>query len=81
MSDSPETPQTVAHQVPLSMGFPGQEYCSGSLFSSPGDPPHPGIEPVSPALQENSLPLSHYGSPIQRAYIHIRTYVCTYLHT
>ena len=33
---------------------------------SPGDLPDPGIEPVSPespALQVDSLPLSHRGSP------------------
>ena len=44
---------TVTHQVPLSMGFSRQEYWRGLLFSSPGDPPYPGIEPgslASPAL-------------------------------
>ena len=35
---------------PLSMGFPMSEYWSGLLFPPPGDLPHPGIEPVSPAL-------------------------------
>ena len=29
----------------------------------PGDLPDPGIEPGSPALQADSLPLSHQGSP------------------
>ena len=29
---------------------------------SPGDPPDPGIESMSPALQVDSLPLSHQGS-------------------
>ena len=29
----------------------------------PGDLPDPGIEPVAPALQVDSLPLSHQGSP------------------
>ena len=29
------------------------------VFPSPGDLPDPGIEPRSPALQANSLPLSH----------------------
>ena len=48
------TPWTVAHQAPLSMGFSRQEYWSG--FPSPGDLPDPGIEPRSPALQEDSLP-------------------------
>ena len=38
---------TVAHQVPLSMGFCWQEYCSGLPFSSPGDLPDLGIKPAS----------------------------------
>ena len=33
------------HQVPLSVGFPRQEYWSELLFSSPGDLPGPGMEP------------------------------------
>ena len=37
----------IARQAPLSMGFPRQEYWSGLPFSSPGDLPDPGIEPVS----------------------------------
>ena len=32
------------------MGFPKQEYWIGLPFPSPGDPPDPGIEPVSSAL-------------------------------
>ena len=32
---------TVAHQTPLSMGFPRQEYCSGLPFPSPGHLPTP----------------------------------------
>ena len=46
------TPWTVTHQVPLSMGFPGQGlgyHWSGLPFPPPGDLPHPGIKPVSPA--------------------------------
>ena len=31
-----ETPWTIIHQPPLSMGFPGQEYWSGLPFPSPG---------------------------------------------
>ena len=49
MSDS-VTPWTVAHQAPLSVGFPRQEYWSGLPFPS-GDLPAPGIEPGSFALQ------------------------------
>ena len=48
------TPWTVAHQAPLSMGFPKQEQWSGLPFPSPGDLPNPGIQPRSPALQVDS---------------------------
>ena len=41
---------TVAHQTPLSMGFPRQEYGSGLPFPPPGNLPDPRIEPGSPAL-------------------------------
>ena len=40
---------------------------NGLPFHSPGDLPDPGIEPtspVSPALQADSLPLSHLGSSL-----------------
>ena len=50
------TQWTAARQAPLSMGFPRQEYWSGLPFPSPGDPPDPGIEPRSLALQMSSLP-------------------------
>ena len=36
------------HQAPPSMGFSRQEYWSGLPFLSPGNLPHPGIEPRSP---------------------------------
>ena len=57
------TPWTVAHQAPLSKGFSRQEHWSGLPFPPPGDLPDPGIEPESPALQVDSLLLSHQGSP------------------
>ena len=56
MVDSFATPWSVAHQAPLSMGFPRQEYWSGVLFPAPGDLSNPGIQPTSPALQADSLP-------------------------
>ena len=62
MPDS-ATSWTVVHQAPLSIGFPRQEYWSGLLFPSRGELPDPGIEPVSPTLQADSLPLSNQGSP------------------
>ena len=49
------------------MEFSRQEYWSGLPCPSPGDLPNPGIEPLSseaPALQVDSLPLSHWGSPV-----------------
>ena len=49
------TPWTVAYQASPSMGFSKQEYWSGLPFSSPGDLPNPGIEPVSPALRADAL--------------------------
>ena len=44
------------------MGLTSQEYFSGLPFPSPGDLLDPEIEPVSPALQADSLPLSHLES-------------------
>ena len=44
------TAWTVAHQTPMSMGFPRQEYWSGLIFLSPGDLPNPEMELTSPAL-------------------------------
>ena len=57
---------TVACQGPLSIGFSKQEYWSGLPRPPPGDLPDPGVEPastVAPALQVDSLLLSHLGRP------------------
>ena len=48
---------TVVFQAPLSMGFSMQEYWIGLLLPTPGDLPNLGIEPASPALQADSLPI------------------------
>ena len=50
MSDASATPWTVAHQVPLSVGFPRQEYWNGLPVPSPEDLPGPGVETASSAL-------------------------------
>ena len=50
-----ETPWTIAHQPPLTRGFPRQEYWRGLPFPSPRDLPDSGIKTVSPALQGDSL--------------------------
>ena len=64
VSDSATT-WTAACQASLSMGHCRQEYWSGLPFPSLGDLPGPGIKPESPALQADSLPLSHPGSPVK----------------
>ena len=68
---------TVAHQAPLSMEFSRQEYWSGLSFPSPGDFPNPGIKPRSPALQADSLPLCHMGSP-NICYEFPNQFICVY---
>ena len=63
------TPWTVAHQAPLSMGFPRQEYWSGlhfplqRIFLTQGS--NPGLLDCrwSPALQVDSLPTELLGKP------------------
>ena len=64
----------VAHQAPLSVGFPRQQYWSGLPFSPPGDLPNPGIEPGSLALAGGffttwegpaSLPISKFPSELK----------------
>ena len=57
------TPQTVAHQGPLSMGFSRQEYWSGLPCAPPGDLSNAGIEPRSAILQVGSLLSKPPGKP------------------
>ena len=57
------TPWTIVHQAPPSMGFSRQEYWSGLPFPSLGNLPNPGIEPRSPALQEDTLTPEPPGKP------------------
>ena len=42
------TPQTAAHQAPLSLGFSRQEYWSRLTCPPPGDLPDLEIKPTSP---------------------------------
>ena len=64
------TPWTVAHQPPLSMGFPWQEYWSGLPYPPPGDLLEPGIKSL--ALQADSLPLIHRGEAHCSLYLSIK---------
>ena len=57
------TPWTVAHEAPLSKELPGKDTRVGCQFPPPRFLPDPGIKLASPALQADSLPLSHQGSP------------------
>ena len=70
------TPWAAAHQAPVSMEVSRQEYWSGLLFPPPGDLPHPGIKPGSPALQADSSLLSHPGSP--QFFVEIGNYVAPF---
>ena len=45
------------------MGFSRQEYWLGLPFPSAVDPPDPGFEPASPALQVDSLQTEPPGKP------------------
>ena len=54
---------TVARQAPLFMGFSRQEYWSGLPCPPSVYLPNPGIEPMSPALQVDSLPAEALGKP------------------
>ena len=59
-------PWTTAHQASLATRFFRQECWSGFACPPPGDLPDTGIKPVSPespALEVDSLLLSHWGSP------------------
>ena len=68
-------PWTVAHQAPLSMGFPRQEYWSGLPFPTPEDLPDPGIKPVCPALAGRFFTTALAGKPPN--YPYCVNYICT----
>ena len=80
----------VARQAPLPLGFSRQEYWSGLPCRPPGDLPNQGIEPKSPALQSDFLPLNHQGSiyvcvcvcvcVCVHIYMYTYTCVCVYIH-
>ena len=66
---------TIAHHAPLSMGFSKLEYWSGLPCLLPGDLPNPRMEPMSPAapaLQADSLLLSHQEAPTYHMCMHAK---------
>ena len=62
------------------MGFFRQEYCSRLPCPPPGDLPDPGIEPVSPASQADSLPTEPSGKSIKWGLVQgkLRRFCCTW---
>ena len=60
------------------MEFSRQEYWGGLPFCSPGDLPHPGIEPASPTLLGAFFTIEPPGkphlneSPYERAQVNLR---------
>ena len=67
-SNSSANSWTVAHQAPLSTGFPRQKYWSGLLFPFPGDLPDPGIKLTSPALAGGFFTAEPPGKPMEILY-------------
>ena len=74
-------PMDCRLQTSRSMEFSRQKYWSGLPFPPPGELPNPEFKPLSPespALQADSLLLSHWGSPIMYS-THVYTWVCVYI--
>ena len=61
----------VAHQVPLSMGFPRQKYCGRLPFPSPGDLSDPGRS----SLQVDVLLAEPSGKPKREKYIGLKNQI------
>ena len=62
-------------QASLSMRFFRQEYWSRLPCPPPGDLPHQGIKPESPALQADSLLLNYRGSLIENYRMFLMTVI------
>lgn len=57
------------------MGFHRQEYWNGLPFLSPGDLPHPGIKPSSPAypaLVDRFFAIEPPGKPMESYVLHFK---------
>ena len=63
---------TVVQQVPLFMEFPRQEYWSALSAPPPGDLPHLGIKPKSPALAGGFFTTEPLGKPLYQLHISLK---------
>ena len=72
------TQRTVAHQAPMSMGFPRQEYWSGLPFPFPRDLPDPEIKPC--VGRWILYQLSYQGSPESVTHIQISLFFRLFSH-
>ena len=72
------TPWTVAHQAPLTVVFPRQEYWSGLPFPSPRDPSRSGIKSASPTLAGGFFTTELPGKPINHpnSFVFVLQRVC-----
>ena len=68
------TPWTVAHQAPLSMGFPRQEYWKWRwlTFPSPKNLPDPRIESASLVLAGGFFTAEPAGKPSTAQHIDVK---------
>ena len=60
------------------MGIPNQEFWSGLPLRSPGDLPHPGIEPASPVLTDGFFTTGPPGKPMIPCNILYFIYIYTF---
>ena len=75
MSSSFRTSWTIGCQVPLSLGFPRQEYWSGLPIPTPRDLPDPGIKPTSPILVGRFFITESPGKPKAKVTAHLSFYL------
>ena len=78
---NPMVSKPASYQASLSMGLSRQEYWNGLPFPPPGDLPDPGVKStssVSPALQADSLPLSHQVSHQKKVYAAVKCTLSSY---
>ena len=72
----------MAHQPPLSMGFPRQEYWNGLLVPPPGHLSNPGIKstsPAAPSLAGRFFTTETPGKPFITYHIYICIFIYTYI--